>query len=247
MLSDADEGGAGAADVEPLAAVMSRIGEADFERVDPPDFVWGRIAASIAAEPDSTPTGSGTVVEYSIDADDMVIAVGEDWAAFAGNNDAGELAVSAPDRPLWSYFDSDEVRDLWRLVIGQVRAEQTPARVPLRCDATHMRRWFEMTVSPESDDGVRFRCVLVFEEQRHGVALIDPITERNDAAPAVPVCSWCGDGHDGSRWRPIEELVRNLRLLEDQLPSICYGVCPTCRDLMSTDLLVPARSNDVST
>ncbi len=244
MMRDTDDAGTGAAGVDRVADILSAIGSADFERFDPPGVLWGRIAASIAAEPDSTPIGSGTVVEYSIDANDMVVTVDEDWASFARENDAVELAETAPDRTLWSYFDGDEVSDLWRLIIEQVRAKQTRAQVPLRCDAPHTRRWFEMTVTPEPDNVVHFRSVLVFEEQRSGVALLELSTERNDAAPTVPVCSWCGDGHDGSQWLQIEALVRDLRLLEDRLPSISYGVCPTCRNRMSADLLVLARSND---
>ena len=229
-----------------LASIMSQIDSADFELFDPPDGLWDRIAASIAAEPVSAPTGSGSVVEYSIDADDIVITVDEDWAAFARENDAPELVELDPARTLWSYFDSEEVRDLWRLLIERVRAKQAQARVPLRCDAPHMRRWFEMTITPEPDNIVHFRSVLVFEQPRPTVSLLGPHTERDNEAPAVPVCSWCGKGHDGSRWREIEELVRDLRLLEILMPSITYGICPTCRDIMSADLLVPAETYDSS-
>jgi len=229
-----------------LASIMSQIDSADFELFDPPDGLWDRIAASIAAEPVSAPTGSGSVVEYSIDADDIVITVDEDWAAFARENDAPELVELDPARTLWSYFDSEEVRDLWRLLIERVRAKQAQARVPLRCDAPHMRRWFEMTITPEPDNIVHFRSVLVFEQPRPTVSLLGPHTERDNEAPAVPVCSWCGKGHDGSRWREIEELVRDLRLLEILMPSITYGICPTCRDIMSADLLVPEETYDSS-
>ena len=33
-----------------------------------------------------------------------------------------------------------------------------------------------------------------------------------------------GDGEHGSRWRATEELVRDLRLLEDLVPSVEYGI-----------------------
>ena len=244
MQRDADDAGIDEPELDRLAVIMSRIDDTDSERVDPPDELWGRIAASIASEPDSTPAGSGTVVEYSINADDMVITVDEDWAAFAKENNAPELAEMVPTQPLWSYFDSNEVRDLWRLLIERVRANQARAQVPLRCDAPDMRRWFEMTITPEPNNVVRFRSVLVFEEPRPAVALLDEHVARDRDAPVVPVCSWCGEGHDGSQWRQIEELVRDLRLLEDLMPTVSYGICPKCRDLMSADLLVPAKSYD---
>ena len=70
--------------------------------------------------------------------------------------------------------------------------------------------------------------------------------ERDGDRPAVPVCSWCGEGHDGSHWRRIEDVVRDLRLLEDLLPSIDYGICPTCRDLMSAELLAPTSTRQAT-
>jgi hypothetical protein len=247
MPSDADDGGINPAELDRLAAIMARVDNRDFEWVDAPDGLWNRIAASIAAEPDSRSAGSAAVVEYSIDADDFVIAVDEDWAAFARENDAPELADLTPDRTLWSYFDGDEVRELWRLLIEQVRATQVQAHVPLRCDAAHMRRWFEMTITPEPNNVVRFRSVLTFEEPRPAVAFLSEQAARDSGTPAVPLCSWCGEGYDGSRWRQIEGLVRELRLLEDPMPSINYGICPTCRALMTAELLKPARSYDSPT
>ena len=243
MLTEADDAAIDPARSDRVAAIMSQVDSTDFEPIDPPDGLWARIAASIAAEPDSAPTGSGTVVEYSIDSDDIVIAINEDWSTFARQNDAPELAEMAADRTLWSYFDSDEVRDLWRLLIERVRAAQVQAHVPLRCDAPDMRRWFEMTITPEPDNVVHFRSALVFDEHRPAVAFLNEHVARDRATPTVPVCGWCGDGYDGSRWRQIEELVRDLRLLEDLMPAIKYGICPTCCDLMSANLLTPTMTD----
>ncbi|MEO8696213.1 MAG: hypothetical protein ABI658_22040 [Acidimicrobiales bacterium] len=221
-----------------LARIISQLDATDFERVDPPDALWGRIAAAVTAESARAQTQSGTVVLYSINADDVVIAVDEGWTAFARDNDAPELVELDPARTLWSYFDNDETRDLWRVLIQQVRAKQAQAHVPLRCDAPHMRRWFEMTITSAPNGAVHFRSLLVFEQPRPSVSLLGRRTERNNETPAIPVCSWCGKAFDGFRWDEIEELARDLRLLEDLVPSITYGICPTCRDLMSADLLV---------
>jgi hypothetical protein len=242
MLPEAEDFDIDPAFRDRLAVIVSQIDGTDFERVDPPDALWGRIAASITAESAGDQTGSGTVVEYSIDADDIVIAVDEGWAAFARDNDAPELVELEPARTLWSYFDSDEARDLWRVLIQQVRAKQARAHVPLRCDAPHMRRWFEMTITPAPNGVVHFRSLLVFEQARPAVSLLGRRTERDAKAPAIPVCSWCGKAHDGFQWEEIEELARDLRLLEDLVPSISYGICPTCRNLMRADLLVAEAS-----
>lgn len=219
-----------------LVSIMAQVDGTDLERVDPPEGLWARIEAAIAAEPHGTSPGAGVVVEYCIDADDLVVAVGEDWSTFARDNGAPELDALSPDRTIWSYFDDEEVRDVWRLLVEQVRATQGVAQVPLRCDAPHMRRWFEMTITAGPEATVDFRSVLVFEEPRAEVAFLSGEVARDPDRSAVPVCSWCGDGYDGSRWRRIEEVVRELRLLEDQMPCIDHGICSTCREVMASDL-----------
>ncbi len=223
---------------------MSQIDAGDFERHDPPDGLWERISASIAAETATTPPGSGSVVEYSINADDILITVDEAWAEFARENDAPGLSDLDPTRTLWSYFNGEEVRDLWQLLIEQVRAKQAQACVPLRCDAPNMRRWLEMTITPAANGVVHFRSLLLFEQPRADISLLGLNTEGDSDAPTVSVCSWCGRGHHHAHWLEIEELLRELRLLENPSPSIAYGVCPTCRDLMSADLLVHDTSHD---
>ena len=158
MLPEADDAGIDPARAARVAAIMSQVDSTDFEPVDPPDGLWARIAASIVAEQGSAPTGSGTVVEYSIDSDDIVIAINEDWSTFARQNDAPELAEMAADRTLWSYFDSDEVRDLWRLLIERVRAAQVQAHVPFRCDAPR----HASVVRDDDHAGTRQRGALPF-------------------------------------------------------------------------------------
>ncbi|MEI2697733.1 MAG: hypothetical protein V9E94_05105 [Microthrixaceae bacterium] len=227
--------------VERLELMMSRLERHDFDLVDPPERIWAGIAASIAAEP--TPPSSGTVVEYCIDADDFVIAVDRDWNAFAQANNAPELAHQRPTQTLWSYFGSDEVRTIWQALVQHVRTSKTEARVSLRCDAPHMRRWFEMTMTPEPDNGVRFQSKLVFEESRPSLPFLSTNVERSSDWLAVPICSWCNKGEANSRWLDIEEVVQNLRLLEQPMPSISYGICPTCQELMASELNSLASRN----
>lgn len=188
------------------------------------------------------------VVEYAIDADDVVTAVDHGWTEFARANDAPELAGLAPDRTLWSYIEGDEVRDLWQLLIERVRVEQSSAHVSFRCDSPRRRRWFNMAITPRPDNAVRFRSVLVFEQPRPVVTLLQRHVERDRVAAAVLVCNWCGRGHDGAGWLDLEDLVRESGFTEETpMPSVIHGICPTCRDLMSGELLVPGSTGDVST
>lgn len=242
MPDDLDGADVDLPQLDRVSSILSRIDGSDLELLAPPPGLWDRIAAAVAAERAPAAPGAGTVVEYAIDAHDVVIGVGGEWSAFAHDNHAPELDELPGDRTLWSYFDSDEVRDVWRLLITRVRADGAEVVVPLRCDAPHMRRWFDMTVAPGPDGEVRFRSVLSFEEPRPAVALLDGLVDRDPGKPAVPVCSWCGEGHDGAAWRPIEDVVADLRLLEDALPAVDYGICPSCRERMSSELLTPTTA-----
>ncbi len=249
MSRDEGDAAADGAVTDRMRLIISQLEDADFERFDPPEGLWERIESSITSgatrpprEPPSRESAAGMVVEYCIDANDVVVDVGQSWTEFASDNDAPELAVLPSGRVLWTYFDSDEVRDLWRLVVERVRRSERGAEVPLRCDAPDARRWFEMTITPEANGRVRFRCALVFEEARPRVLLLDPRSERDVQLQSVPLCGWCGRGQHGSRWLDVEELVRVARLLESMsIPPISYGICASCRDEMSAELLVPGE------
>lgn len=245
-----------AANIDPtvrdrIGRILSEIDASDSALIDPPADLWDDIVASIATddsehptapkEPPSRYSSPGTVVEYWIDGEDFLTEVGQGWSDFARDNGAPGLAASAPDRTLWTYFDRDEVRELWQLLVKRVRAERKQVQVPLRCDAAHARRWFEMTVTPEANDRVHFRCVLVFEETREPIALLDIRSERNLDAEPVAVCSWCGRAQSGSAWLDVEDLVHADRLLEQtSMPPISYGICDPCRNDMSAELLLSA-------
>lgn len=249
MQWEGDDGDTGPAEMDRIGRILSELEEADLELLDPPAETWDGIEASLISEratvPPSRDTHPRMVVEYAIDAHDVVAPVGQGWADFAHDNGAPELAVPAPDRALWTYMDRGEIRELWQLLVQRVRTLRVDARVPFRCDAPHARRWFEMTITPEPDDRVSFRSVLVFEQSRPPVALLDPHPARNTEAQPVPLCSWCGRGQHGSHWLDIEELVQAGRHLERaSMPSVSYGICGACREAMSAELLVPGRAGE---
>jgi hypothetical protein len=219
-----------------LRSIMSETTVSDAALEEPPLDLWARIAEAVASESEDASHRSGAVgvvVEYSIDANDVVASVGGDWKEFARDNGAPGLADGRLTRPLWTYFDSDDVRDIWRTLVERVRAQDAAVQVPLRCDAPGARRWLEMTITPGHGGVVHFRSTVVFEQLRTTVPLLDPEAERDESLPAVPICCWCAKGHAHDEWLEIEHLVRELRLLEDPMPSVTYGICASCRDRMS--------------
>ena len=249
MRRDDDDLGVDTGDEARIRRIMAELDGQDHERHDPPASVWDGIEESLGSErarrPPTRVQPSPMVVEYRIDANDVLTDVGSGWAEFARGNDADELADPAADRTLWSFMDREEIRELWQLVVERVRRLQRGAHVPFRCDAPHARRWFEMAVTPETDGGVHFRSVLAFEEPRSPVVLLDPRVDRAVDVEPVQLCSWCGRGHHDEGWVDVEELVSAGRLLEQASPPpISFGICGPCRDEMAADVLVPAHTAD---
>ena len=128
MASTSDTSGMYDPAVERLTSLLSTVGDADFERFEPPADLWGRISASITST--RTP---GMVVEYWIDADDVVFATGEGWVEFARDNDAPELVDLAPDRTLWSHFDTDEARSSHGFAASRPRRRCRSGATPPTC------------------------------------------------------------------------------------------------------------------
>lgn len=231
-----------------LAGLLAAVDAGDFERAAPPAGLWERIAATVTAETahdadHEGPMGAGSVVEYTIDADDVVVTLGEGWSEFATQNEAPELVGAPSGRTLWSQIGDPQLRDLWRSAVDRVRAHEVSVSVPFRCDGPTSRRWFEMNVSPLPDGGVHFRSTLTFEMARPRVSMLERSTPRDDAAPAVAVCSCCAEGLLGETWVPVEELLASLRLLEQApTPAVSYGICPRCCASMSTQLTAPGTT-----
>lgn len=230
-----------------VGRIVASIGSDDLELHEPPAGLWDRIAAAVATDAAADAAAADAEperVEYRIDADDLVTPVGPGWSAFAAEND-GPAPDGAGRRTLWSFFDSDDIRIIWQLVVQRVRGTGSPVVLPLRCDAPGVRRWFDLTVTPSPDGSVHFACNLVRRERREPVALLSPRTPRDPGAAPIPVCSWCAKADDGTAWVDVEDLVASAGLLaRERVPAVSYGICGACRGAMAADVLVPAGASD---
>ena len=235
--------------------VLAGLQSADLALDSPPPDVWVGIAAAVAADrtgsvahPRIAPSSierPPAAIEYEIDATDVVVATGPEWAAAARQTGAPELETPPTDRTLWDSMGDPETRELWQLIVTRVRSTRQEIAVPLRCDSPSARRWFEMTVTAGPREHVRFRCALVFEDPRPPVACLDADATRSGAAEELRVCGWCGRGSDGGDWLEFEELLQTSRALEaDMVPPVTYGVCGDCRDDLALSL--QERSGDIA-
>lgn len=173
---------------------------------------------------------------YRVDARDRIISVNEQWSQFASSNQ-GELVMPEHilGQELLGAVSDPSVRQLYREILKRVRGGAAVS-FDYRCDAPDWRRTFAMTVRLLADGNVEFESTLLHEEARPTVALLSPGEKRNDTF--LIVCSWCQRVKlSDNLWLPVEEAVRELRLLEaEQLPAISHGICRRCSETMMAGL-----------
>jgi hypothetical protein len=169
-------------------------------------------------------------MEYSIDAEDRLVAVSDDWVTFAGANQAPDLSRGAVlGTRLWDHVDDLTTRELYRKLIRRARAGHE-LRIRIRCDSPTERRVLELTLSPQRDGGVRFHAAVLTSEDRERVELLSREASRSDEW--LTLCSWCNRVRlPTRRWVEVEEAVVALGLLAGgPLPNLTHGMCDGCKE-----------------
>jgi hypothetical protein len=168
-------------------------------------------------------------IRYWIDEKDRLLAFDDAWRAFAVENGAPAMASDAIlGRPLAGFCSDPTTNYVWSLLLARARAGVV-LDVSIRCDSPDRRRVFRLTGALEADGRIGMRSLLVSEEARDRVELLDP--GRPHSEDLVSCCSWCKKIQlPGGEWVEIEMAVQRLDLLQrDPLPDVSHGICAACR------------------
>ncbi|MGA2686412.1 MAG: hypothetical protein ABSF51_15340 [Verrucomicrobiota bacterium] len=165
-----------------------------------------------------------------VDAVDRITFVDASWVAFAAENGLPALtAESVQGTSLWNYISELATQEFYRIFMNKVRTTGRTMVVPFRCDGPECRRFMEMTMASLGAGALEFRSLLLREEARPKVELLDPHFPRTEEW--LTVCAWCKKV-DVAGWVEVEEAVRRLRLFDRaRLPRLTHGVCPACREV----------------
>ncbi len=168
------------------------------------------------------------ICAYTVDADNVLIAVGGSWDRFARENGASELAEPAPlGRPLFEFIADRTTSQLYHQVLAQVRARKERQAFDIRCDSPRMRRFLRLTFVPAPLRAVAVESELLREEPRAAVALL--VRGGARSSEVLESCSWCERVSVEGEWYDIEEAVARLRSFEnDDLPALSHGICDDC-------------------
>ena len=167
--------------------------------------------------------------KYVVDATDRIVFANNHWYDFARENGAGHLnEKTVAGRALWDFIMGRETRELYRVLIKNVRERGGTKTIPFRCDAPDRRRYMEMAISHTVDGRLAFSTRIIRQEQR------DPVPPLFGPAPGsgalIVMCSWCKRVRMGAiEWVEVEEAINQLKLFEEAaLPRISHGICNTC-------------------
>jgi hypothetical protein len=168
-------------------------------------------------------------IVYRIDWQDRITFVNDGWTKFAIENDAPELtAANVLDRSLWDFITDSTTIQLYRDLIGRVRAGRG-VQFPFRCDGPRVRRFLQMEMSITRERGtLEFATTVVRHEDREAPALLAQAAAF--AASTLRICSWCKQVDVRGRWLEVEDAVRELALFDAPAADLTHGMCEACAE-----------------
>ena len=174
------------------------------------------------------------VCTYEIDRDDRLTSVSAEWDRFAAENGAPELqSDTVLGRPLWAYIDGADVRHIYEVLFSRIRRDGRERALSFRCDGPDVRRYMRLTLRGLEDGALGLSSVMLREEPRESVPLLDIAAERSERF--MEMCAWCKRVPVGADWFEVEEAIERLALFETgELPRITHVICPHCRNETSS-------------
>lgn len=171
---------------------------------------------------------------YELDDAFRIVRVDDGWSRFAIENGAPELLPPAPiGRSVFSYIADRTTAMLYERLFQRVLATDTPARIPIRCDAPALRRFLEIEVAPLPSPGLCLTTTIVRTEPRAPV----PLLLDSAAADALRMCTFCKRVETDAVWAEVETFVSHRRIFEDPAPAaVTHAVCDDCTRLMDPHL-----------
>lgn len=189
-------------------------------------------------------------IAYATSPSGVVLGYGRGhWEEFALRNGAPELTVPGRvcGRPLSEFITGRLARTVHEAAAEAVRSRRRElVTYTYRCDAPHLRRELQMTISRLEQDGtlvaLLYHSVCRKETSREPLGIL----ERRDPSPGSPslrICSYCKnvryppDGED-SFWMAPEQYYE---LGGSDEVVLSHGICPDCWTTIAEPLLATSR------
>jgi len=169
------------------------------------------------------------VVEFLLNSQDEIIAVGEQWDAFALENGAPELSGNAViGKPLLDFVSGNVTRRFVNQLLQIVRANQRDLILDYRCDAPLKRRYMRMNISQIHGDLRFVHSVLKIEDRKQPLNFIK---SQQRAKETKIRCSMCNLVRLADEWVEPELLLQGDASGEMM---VIYGVCQPCQQKLQS-------------
>ena len=169
---------------------------------------------------------------YALDHRLVITSVGAGWDEFAIDNNAPELVSPAPvGRPLMSYVTDVTTVHLYEQIFQRAARAKRAITFPIRCDAPNLRRFLDVTITPDSAGGFLVSTALVRAEARDAIVLFG--TDVPNYEGTLMMCGWCKRVDLKGKWVDVEQAVASLRMFEwHRQPQLSHGMCEVCHRSM---------------
>jgi len=170
-----------------------------------------------------------TRINYEIDSDDLLVAVGGDWNAFARENDAEELTgTKVIGRNIFDFISNPDTRALYQTIFSRIRNRTGSLQFPFRCDAPDKRRLIDMSIFGGTDAHLHFVTTVLKTDIRPPVNL--PETDSPHPDEIIAICSWCKRVRlSPELWVEIEDAVPVLRPFDrNRSIGVSHSICDDC-------------------
>lgn len=167
---------------------------------------------------------------YTIDNNDYIISVNQDWMDFAQENGAPALTnADVLKNSLWNFISDTDTRQIYRELLDRVRSHNETQKIVFRCDAPECLRIMQLQLIPAGSGSVEFVSTTLEEKKRDPIAFLGAAGIAHDEF--VTLCSWCKKIEIEGVWWDLDEAVNHLALLTDTpAPGITHGICSDCKN-----------------
>lgn len=170
-------------------------------------------------------TGS---VEFSLNNQNEIVAVGREWDQFALENNAPELVGDKViGRLVFDFVSGHVTRQFLLAILELVRSGSQPIELEYRCDSPYERRFMKMHVSLMQSGQVCLINSTMRIEKRTQECFITKAVHRSKNTTIR--CSMCNLLKCQQEWVEPEHLMA----LHKHAPSefiVVYGICKSCSD-----------------
>jgi len=175
---------------------------------------------------------------YTIDNEDKIVRVCDNWVQFAQENEAAETLLPRviENKPIWKFIEGDEAKMIYESIFKTIRTHNKSVALPFRCDSPDKRRYLKLVITPVQHDHIEFVSHLLREEDRDAVEILKADFSRSNEF--VVMCCMCKKIKlPPDIWVEVEEAVEELKLFElIELPQINHSICPECTEIAMEEI-----------